>query len=236
MSMIRRLFAGFNLVILILVIHGQCSFGVATPKQGDSEECKFMLVTIVKCLLTGSINYASATGKLYFPESLSDVDPALRCPCSNGDPYVYLVSGDRQSFVLCCPVAFRAASQHSRPSYAIATEAGFGSLSLVDLKFPIRPEREAEIEKFLGFEQRRSVNCKRFGKYRVLGVTNKDSLVTIVLNPDPLMKRLKSKFRLEGAYHLSKRDLDQVVSECEITDPEVLAELKRHSQNSSGLP
>ncbi len=199
--------------------------------RGDSPQCRLTVLSIVKCLL-GAF-HACGGGRLVLPESLSLIDEGLVCPCSKSkqEKYVYLVSKDRQSFFLCCPVAFREAKrQHN--SFLFVSDFRFGrAKSDIKLKFPIAVSHEVKIDEFLGFKFSGKFACKSFGKYRVLGVKNTDSFITIILNPAPLDLRLSKKFRLDdNEYSLTRSEVKQIIEQNQVTEPSVIADLRKHSR------
>lgn len=199
---------------------------------GDSPQCRLRMLSIMKCFLVSTFS-ACGGGRLVLPDSLSLIDPGLVCPCSKSkrEQYVYLVSKDRQSFFLCCPVALREAKRNSRRSFLYISDFRFGRAKRdIKLKFPIAVSPEIEIDEFLGFKISGRFACKSFGKYRVLGVKDSESFITIILNPDPLYLRLSKKFKLDTKYSLTRAEAKQIIEQNRVTEPSVIADLYKHSR------
>jgi hypothetical protein len=200
---------------------------------GDSPQCRLTMLSIVKCFLVSAFD-ACGGGRLVLPDSLSQIDQGFVCPCSKSkrEKYVYLVSKDRQSFFLCCPVALREAKRNSDGSFLFVSDFHFGrARGDIKLKFPIAVSPELEIDEFLGFKFNGKFACKSFGKYRVLGVKDGEIFITIILNPGPLDLRLSKKFKLDdNEYSLTRSEVNQIIEENQVTEPSVIGDLYKHSR------
>jgi hypothetical protein len=201
--------------------------------SGDSPQCRVTMLTITKCLGVGASAYIAGSGKVFLPESLSPIDEGFVCPCSGSrrEKYVYLVSKDRQSFFLCCPVALRQAKQNSGKSFLYVSDCRFGrAKGDVELRFPFALTEELGVAEFLGFKFKGKYSCESFGKYRVLGVRNSDSFITVILNPSPIDLRLSKKFKLENKYSLTRSEVKHLIEQNRVTEPSVINELYKHSK------
>jgi len=226
-----KIYARHCLTALLVAL--VASMSVARKYElGDSPDCRFTMLFATKCLAAGASSYIAGFGRLTFPDSLEQVGPGLRCHCL-GEPrkYIYQVSKDRQSFFLCCPVAnqSRVSKLISKSLVVVDCRFGLASQKFVS-HFPVSGWTGVSISDFLSFKFQEKFACRSFGRYRVLCVKNGASLITVLLNPDPMMHNLSAKFGLKSSYVLKRAEVQEIVRQNRVTEPSVIKDLYAHSK------
>lgn len=204
--------------------------GTTMTASSVSSEYRLNTYLLFVALLKTGISSAvfQDSGELEFPMKLTELVPRMS---SVDGQFTYIVSSDKRHFFLRCPI-----STVKMPLYALASEQGITcSPCKIKPALPFHIKATLRDSEFLEFPRsRKKYLLKKFGKFTVVGVMDMDGSFIhrhpVILNPSPFHEDLIVRAKLYCDYQLSRREVDEIIADFNVTDPRVIADLRASSR------